>query len=182
MFGFVKKKEAGTAEVVPQSVAEEMGLREYVSVDSLKAHLVDMMEENRRLKQEKENERKYQQKKLGECEKEKELALVTADEWKKRAGEKETEIKELKMTINKQDEKISELEKMQNHWKSEAELARVAADKVHERAKEQSDCRYWLKETLERYGDWEKIAKTQLVDILKAAIREEKEREKDGNN
>lgn len=48
MFGFGKKKEAGTAEVVPQTVAEEMGLREYVSVDSLKAHLVDMMEENRK--------------------------------------------------------------------------------------------------------------------------------------
>lgn len=136
MFGFGKKKEAGTTEVVPQTVAEEMGLREYVSIDSLKAHLVDMMEENRRLKQEKE----YQRKKLGECEKAKELALVTADEWKKRAGEKEKEIKELKKTINQQDEKISELEKMQNHWKSEAELAR-AADRAHERAKEQSDCR-----------------------------------------
>ena len=48
MFGFGKRKEAGAAEVVPQTVAEEMGLREYVSVDSLKAHLVDMMEENRR--------------------------------------------------------------------------------------------------------------------------------------
>lgn len=182
MFGFRKKKETGTAEVVPQTIAEEMGLREYVSVDSLKAHLVDMMEENRRLKQEKENEREYQRKKLGECEKAKELALVTADEWKKRAREKETEIKELKKTINKQDEKISELEKKQNHWKSEAELARTAADRAHERAKEQSDCRYWLKETLERYGDWESITKTQLVSILKTAIREEKEREKDGNN
>ena len=37
MFGFRKKKEAGAAEVVPQTIAEEMGLREYVSVDSLKA-------------------------------------------------------------------------------------------------------------------------------------------------
>lgn len=182
MFGFGKKKEVGTAEVVPQTVAEEMGLREYVSIDSLKAHLVDMMEENRRLKQEKENEREYQRKKLGECEKAKELALVTADEWKKRAGEKEKEIKELKKTINQQDEKISELEKMQNHWKSEAELARAAADRAHERAKEQSDCRYWLKEMLERYGNWESVTKTQLVDILKTAMREEKEREKDGNN
>lgn len=182
MFGFGKKKEAGAAEVVPQTIAEEMGLREYVSVDSLKAHLVDMMEENRRLKQEKESEREYQRKKLGESEKAKELALVTADEWKKRAGEKEKEINELKRIMDQQDEKISELEKMQNHWKSEAELARTAADRAHERAKEQSDCRYWLKETLERYGNWERITKTQLVSILKTAIREEKEREKDGNN
>lgn len=180
MFGFGKKKEAGAAEVVPQTVAEEMGLREYVSVDSLKAHLVDMMEENRRLKQEKENEREYQRKKAGECEREKELALVTADEWKKRAGEKEKEIKELKRTIDQQDEKISELEKMQNHWKAEAELATAAADRAHERAKEQSNCRYWLKETLERYGDWENVSKTQLVGILKEAIREEKE--KNGDN
>lgn len=182
MFGFGKRKEAGAAEVVPQTIAEEMGLREYVSVDSLKAHLVDMMEENRRLKQEKESEREYQRKKLGESEKEKELALVTADEWKKRAGEKEKEIKELKRTINQQDEKISKLEKMQNHWQSEAELARAAADRAHERMKEQSDCRYWLKEMLERYGNWESVSRTQLVDILKTAMREEKEREKDGNN
>lgn len=182
MFGFGKKKEDRAAEVVQQTVAEKMGLREYVSVDSLKAHLVDMLEENRRLKQEKENEREYQRKKMGESEKEKELALVTADEWKKRAGEKEKEIKELKRTIDQQDKKISELEKMQNHWKSEAELAKAAADRVHERAKEQSDCRYWLKEMLERHGNWEDVSKTQLVDILKAAMREEKERGKDGDN
>ena len=182
MFGFGKRKEAGAAEVVQQTVAEEMGLREHVSVDSLKAHLVDMMEENRRLKQEKESEREYQRKKLGESEKEKELALVTADEWKKRAGEKEKEIKELKRTINQQDEKISKLEKMQNHRHSEAELARAAADRAHEIMKEQSDCPYWLKEMLERYGNWESVSKTQLVGILKTAMREEKEREKDGNN
>lgn len=180
MFGFGKKKEAGTAEVVPQTIAEEMGLREYVSIDSLKAHLVDMMEENRRLKQEKESEREYQRKKMGESEKAKELALVTADEWKKRAGERDKEIKELKKIINQQGEKINELEKMQNHWKSEAELAKEAADRAYKREKEQSDCTYWLKEMLERYGDWENVTKTQLVDILKTAMKEEKK--KDGNN
>ena len=69
---------------------------------------------------------------------------------------------------------------MQNHWKAEAELATAAADRAHERAKEQSNCRYWLKETLERYGDWKSVTKTQLVGILKEAIREEKE--KNGDN
>ena len=61
---------------------------------------------------------------------------------------------------------------MQNHWQSEAELARAAADRAHERMKEQSDCRYWLKEMLERYGNWESVSRTQLVDILKKILNE----------
>ena len=53
MFWFGKKKEKAE-EIVPTntSIEEEMGLKEYVSFDSVKAHLVDILEENRRLKQE----------------------------------------------------------------------------------------------------------------------------------
>ena len=51
MFGFLKKKAA--AEVIPaasgNSIEEEMGLKEYVSFDSVKAHLVEILEENRRV-------------------------------------------------------------------------------------------------------------------------------------
>lgn len=58
MFWFGKKKEKA-AEIVPTntSIEEEMGLKEYVSFDSVKAHLVDVLEENRRLKQEEKDRR-----------------------------------------------------------------------------------------------------------------------------
>ena len=47
MFDFLKRKEECT-EMVQQP--EENLLREYISVDSVKAHLVDILEENRKLK------------------------------------------------------------------------------------------------------------------------------------
>lgn len=46
MFDFLKRKEECT-EMVQQP--EENLLREYISVDSVKAHLVDILEENRKL-------------------------------------------------------------------------------------------------------------------------------------
>lgn len=49
----------------------------------------------------------------------------------------------------------------------------MAADKARREAADQKECRYWLKDMLEHYGNWEKITKTQLVDILKKAIGEE---------
>lgn len=57
MFGFFKKKETipeNLPAVPVLDIEREMGLTEYVSVDSIKAHLVDMLEENRRLKKENE--------------------------------------------------------------------------------------------------------------------------------
>ena len=58
MFWFKKKKEKA-AEIVPTntSIEEEMGLKDYVSFDSVKAHLVDILEENRRLKQEEKDKK-----------------------------------------------------------------------------------------------------------------------------
>lgn len=174
MFGLFKKKaEAEVIKELPVKIEEELGMREYVSVDSLKAHLVDILEENRRLKEDAERTREQRHKEEAEERKRRELSLVTADEWKKRAGEKDREIERLKSTIDQQDRKIERLEREQNHWKTEAEMARVEADKIRKTAKTQSECQHWLKAMLENYGNWEKVTKTQLIEILKKAINEE---------
>lgn len=122
MFGFFKKKET-IPENLPAAPAldieREMGLTEYVSVDSIKAHLVEIIDE--------------------------------------------------------QDENIDEMQKEINSLITKAEIAKEFAKKTQEEAKEQQQCRYWLREHLERYGNWEKVTKTQLVAILKEAMRAEQE-------
>lgn len=177
MFCFKKKKAA--AEINPAastrtSIAEEMGLKEYVSFDSVKAHLVDVLEESRRLKREAEDQKDRTYKAQQEERKQKELALIEADEWKKRAKEKDEEITKLKKTINEQDSRIDQLERQQDRLKTEAEMARAAEEKTRREYAEKEDCAAWLKKSLRKYCgyEWEKVTKTQLVDILKKILNE----------
>lgn len=81
MLGLFKKKTE--TEVIPAAtvkIEEELGLREYISVDSLKAHLVDILEENRRLKEDAERTREQQRREATEEKKRRELSIVAADE------------------------------------------------------------------------------------------------------
>lgn len=178
MFEFLKRifKKKAAAEIIPAagstSIAEEMGLKEYVSFDSVKSHLVDILEENRRLRQEEEDWKNRRYKAQMEEQKQKELALIEADEWKKRAKEKDEEISKLKKTINEQDGRIEQLERQQDDLQTEAEMARAAAEKIRREYAEKEDCAKWLKRSLEEYCgyEWEKVTKTQLVDILKKIL------------
>lgn len=177
MFKFWRKKEA--AEVISTAdtkscIAEELGMKEYVSFDSVKAHLVDILEENRRLKQEAQDRKESAYKIRQEESRQKEIALIEADEWKKRTKEKEEEIKKLKKAINEQDRTIERLERQQDSLKTEAEMARAAAEKAREEYKEKQDCARWLKESLTKYCgyEWERVTKTQLVEILKKILNE----------
>ena len=178
MFWFKKKKEKA-AEIVPTntSIEEEMGLKEYVSFDSVKAHLVDILEENRRLKQEEKDKKDRVYKERQEERKQKELALIEADEWKKRAKEKDEEIRKLKKIIDKQDEKIEQLEGQQNELMTEAEMARLATEKTRREYAEKKECAAWLKDSLEKNCgyEWAGVTKTQLVDILKKIMSENEE-------
>ena len=121
-------------------------------------------------KEQKESIYKAQQ----EERKQKELALIEADEWKKRAKEKDEEIRKLKKTINEQDGKIERLERQQDGLKTEAEMARAAAERTRREYAEKRDCAEWLKTSLVKYCgyEWEKVTKTQLVDILKKILNE----------
>lgn len=191
MFEFLKKKKEA-AEIISAaststSIAEEMGLKEYVSFDSVKAHLVDILEENRRLKREAEDQKDRLYKAQQEERKQKEISLIEADEWKKRAKEKDEEIRNLKKTINEQDGKIEQLERQQDNLKTEAEMARTAAEKTRREYAEKRDCAEWLKTSLVKYCgyEWERVTKTQLVDILKKILNEsegQQEKENEADN
>ncbi len=183
MFGFGKKKKEA-AEVISAtntdySIEKEMGLKEYVSFDSVKAHLVDILEENRRLKREAEEQRERKYKEQERERKQKEIALIEADEWKKRVKEKEEEIREQKGIIDEQDRKIEQLTQKQDRLKTEAEMARVAAEKTRREYAEKKENTTWLKESLEKYCgyEWERVTKTQLVGILKKIMNESKEQQ-----
>ena len=178
MFEFWRKKKEA-AEVISAaststSIAGEMGLKEYVSFDSVKAHLVDILEENRKLKQEAKDQKEGIYKAQQEERKQKELALIEADEWKKRAKEKDEEIRKLKKTINEQDGKIEQLERQQDRLKTEAEMARTAAGRIRREYAEKRDCAEWLKTSLVIYCWYQcpMVTKTHLVDILKKILNE----------
>lgn len=172
MFGLGKQKAAQIIHV--DSIKEETGMKEYVSIDSIKAHLVDTLEENRRLKEEAEKNRDHYYKRQQEEQKKAEVALIEADEWKKRTKEKDEEIKKLKKTIDEQDKQIEKLIREQNNLKIDAEMAQEAARKTREEYAAKNECAAWLKGSLEKYCgyEWERVTKTQLVSILKTILKE----------
>lgn len=80
MFDFLKRKEECT-EIVQQP--EENLLREYISVDSVKAHLVDILEENRKLKAQIKDITERERETETQNRKKREIAIIEADEYKK---------------------------------------------------------------------------------------------------
>ena len=107
MFGFGKKKSTEVIAAV-QEPEEMLGLREYVSIDSIKAHLVDLLEENRQLKQREEQNRSWQQDKEKEMRKKAELAQIEADEYKKRWREEQQKANEEKRRAERLEAKLEE--------------------------------------------------------------------------
>lgn len=172
MFGIFKKNKSEKAK---EFIENE--LREYMSVDNIKAHLVDMLEENKRLNEELERKRKEYREELTKEIKKSEIATVTADEYKSRVKEKEKEIMNLKGEINRQDREIERLKRDQNHWKTKAEMADVKVQKTEDKARETRQCRYWLERELKRYGNWEELTKTELIEIIRKAINKQEETE-----
>ena len=172
MFGLGKKK---AAQIIPAaSIEEETGMKEYVSIESVQAHLVDILEENRRLKKEADENRDHSYKRQQEERKKTEVALIEGDEWKKRAKEKDEEIRKLKKEIDAQDVQIEKLKKENNSLITDAEMARESARKTREEYAAKRDCAAWLKDSLDKYCgyEWERVTKTQLVGILKKILKE----------
>lgn len=114
MFNLFKKRDteqiteteqAGAVEILQQ----EAGLKEYVSFDSVKAHLVDILEENRKLKEVDELRRKTEITESSRLRKEKELALIEADEYKKRAREAESKIRTIEAEKERLQRKLEQV-------------------------------------------------------------------------
>lgn len=166
MFWNKKSKEDTTA--VEEYARDE--LKEYVSVDSLKGHLVDMLEENRQLKQQLESMEEKSRKDLKAAQTQKELSLVTADEYKKREREAKQEAQELKRRLDFAEKERDEYKRRFNDSVSSAEIAK--ADLQREKANMSLDAAVGktIREYTEENPDWEKKTKTVLVEVIKNAL------------
>lgn len=134
MFGFGKKKSTEVIAAV-QEPEEMLGLREYVSIDSIKAHLVDLLEENRQLKQREEQNRSWQQDKEKEMRKKAELAQIEADEYKKRWREEQQKANEEKRRAERLEVKLEEMTAKYNDLVVKEEMQRKAAEEAEKAQK-----------------------------------------------
>lgn len=132
MFGFGKKKSTEVIAAV-QEPEEMLGLREYVSIDSIKAHLVDLLEENRQLKQREEQNRSWQQDKEKEMRKKAELAQIEADEYKKRWREEQQKANEEKRRAERLEAKLEEMTAKYNDLVVKEEMQRKAAEEAQKK-------------------------------------------------
>lgn len=132
MFGFGKKKSTEVIAAV-QEPEEMLGLREYVSIDSIKAHLVDLLEENRQLKQREEQNRSWQQDKEKEMRKKAELAQIEADEYKKRWREEQQKANEEKCRAERLEAKLEEMTAKYNDLVVKEEMQRKAAEEAQKK-------------------------------------------------
>lgn len=166
MFWNKKSKEDTTA--VEEYTRDE--LKEYISVDSLKGHLVDMLEENRQLKQQLESMEEKNRKELKQAQTQKELSLVTADEYKKREREARQETQELKRCLDFAEKERDEYKRRYNDSVSSVETAK--AELQRERANMNLDATIGkaIREYTEENPDWEKKTKIVLVEIIKNAL------------
>lgn len=132
MFGFGKKKSTEVIAAV-QEPEEMLGLREYVSIDSIKAHLVDLLEENRQLKQREEQNCSWQQDKEKEMRKKAELAQIEADEYKKRWREEQQKANEEKRRAERLEAKLEEMTAKYNDLVVKEEMQRKAAEEAQKK-------------------------------------------------
>lgn len=132
MFGFGKKKSTEVIAAV-QEPEEMLGLREYVSIDNIKAHLVDLLEENRQLKQREEQNSSWQQDKEKEMRKKAELAQIEADEYKKRWREEQQKANEEKRRAERLEAKLEEMTAKYNDLVVKEEMQRKAAEEAQKK-------------------------------------------------
>ena len=154
-------------------------LTEYMSFDSVKAHLVDTLEENRRLRDENKNysERGYKEK--DKLRKEKEIALIEADEWKKRHSESEREIQRLKREIDKQANEIEELKREKNDALTKAEMAEHSLKEIKKNREAEKDSFYLIRKIACQYSDYQlrQLTKDELMAIIRNMANRCKEAE-----
>lgn len=121
MFGFKKKSEVITVQT-KQTPEEIMGLKEYISVDSIKAHLVDILEENKRLKAKTEENDSYQQRLTQDYRKKYELSQITADEYKKRLEEEQEKTRKQGRELETKQREYEDLKRKYNDLVCENEM------------------------------------------------------------
>ena len=120
MFG-KKKVEIVTKQIRPE-VNELMGMKEFVSIDSIKAHLVDILEENKRLKAKTEEDDSYQKRKTQDYRNKYELSQITAEEYKKRFEEEQEKTRRQGRELETKQREYEDLKRRYNDLFCENEM------------------------------------------------------------
>ena len=110
---------------VYKDLGERMELKSYISFDDVRKHLVEMIEENKKLRDEVDTLREEKREALGRERKRADLAQISASEYKSQLGEAKKKIEKLEEEIQRQKSEIEMLEKEKNFALSEIEMMKI---------------------------------------------------------
>ena len=123
-----KKKKIQQVENIPVSYEEELktqlDMSSYITFDSVKEHLVDMIEENSKLKEELDRTKEDKYRDWNRLKKEKELAMITADERDKKVKDLQKENEKLQQTNEKLNNEIDKLKRELTDYKVKEEMSK----------------------------------------------------------
>lgn len=123
-----KKKKIQQVENIPVSYEEELktqlDMSSYITFDRVKEHLVDMIEENSKLKEELDRTKEEKHKDWKRLNKEKELAMITADERDKKVKDLQKENKKLQQSNEKLNNEIDKLKRELTDYKVKEEMSK----------------------------------------------------------
>lgn len=123
-----KKKKIQQVENIPVSYEEELktqlDMSSYITFDRVKEHLVDMIEENSKLKEELDRTKEEKYKDWKRLNKEKELAMITADERDKKVKDLQKENKKLQQSNEKLNNEINKLKRELTDYKVKEEMSK----------------------------------------------------------
>ena len=123
-----KKKKIQQVENIPVSYEEELktplDMSSYITFDRVKEHLVDMIEENSKLKEELDRTKEEKYKDWKRLNKEKELAMITADERDKKVKGLQKENKKLQQSNEKLNNEIDKLKRELTDYKVKEEMSK----------------------------------------------------------
>ena len=123
-----KKKKIQQVENIPVSYEEELktqlDMSSYITFDRVKEHLVDMIEENSKLKEELNRTKEEKYKDWKRLNKEKELAMITADERDKKVKDLQKENKKLQQSNEKLNNEIDKLKRELTDYKVKEEMSK----------------------------------------------------------
>lgn len=123
-----KKKKIQQVENIPVPYEEELktqlDMPSYITFDSVKEHLVDLIEENSKLKEVLDRTKEERYKDHNQLKKEKELAMIIADERDKKVKDLQKENKKLQQTNEKLNNEIDKLKRELTDYKVKEEMSK----------------------------------------------------------
>lgn len=112
-------------EELHEELAGKMEMKQYISFDDVRKHLVEMIEENKKLREENESLRKSRYDTSERERKRAELAQISADEYKSRLAETEKIVDKLKKELEETQRKLEYAEKLKNEAVVELEMKKT---------------------------------------------------------